>query len=181
MHITPPSSSANADGSKNSAPGAVTSIPSAQSDARALLVRHQLAALWTPRHTLSVQSGASYAGGLFTIHVGEVRALREGQGGGVSSPGVVVCISTRTGDDEDEGVQGSFGAAQNGVEAVDFGFAQAAIRELWGRIAAGRDLGRAEVREVFMVPGDARPGKDGKSEARDAVVRMWCEVLRLRG
>lgn len=162
----------------------MSAIPSSQSDARALLLRHQLAALWTPRHTLSVQNGATYTGGLFTIHIGEVRALREGQGGGVSSPGVVVCISTTAGGDEDgeageagrgEGVV-SEGTEQNGVEAVDFEFAQATIRELWGKIRSGRDLGRAEVKEVFMAPKEG-----GKSEETDAVVRMWCDILKLRG
>ena len=156
----------------------MTSLPASQSEARALLLRHQLAALWTPRHTLSVQNGACYTGGLFTIYIGEVRALREGQGGGVSSPGVVVCISLTAGGSEDEsahseGVNGN----GNGVEPVDFEFAQATIRELWGKIRAGRYLGRGEVKEVFMVPD----GSHVKSEATDAVVRMWCEVLRLRG
>ena len=125
---------------------------------------------------LSVQNGALYTGGLFTVQIGEVRALREGQGGGVSSPGVVVCISTIVGG-ESEPVQGDEAATQNGgEEEVDFEFVQAMIRELWGKIREGRDLGRAEVREVFMVPKEG-----GKKEETDAVVRMWCEVLRLRG
>jgi hypothetical protein len=163
----------------------VTSIPAAQFDARALLLRHQLAALWTPRHTLSVQNGACYAGGLFTIYIGEVRALREGQGGGVSSPGVVVCISTTAGGAEDD-EQGDGAGGQNGVEPVDYEPAQAAIRNLWGSIRAGRDLGRGEVKEVFMAPSDTRPGevtseKDGNTDETNAMVRMWCEVLRLRG
>ncbi|KAJ4369512.1 hypothetical protein N0V86_009347 [Didymella sp. IMI 355093] len=160
--------------------GSVTSIPAAQFDARALLLRHQLAALWTPRHTLSVQNGACYAGGLFAIYIGEVRALREGQGGGVSSPGVVVCVSTTTGGAEDDAEQG------DGVEPVDYELAQAAIRNLWSSIRAGRDLGRGEVKEVFMAPSDTRPGEvrseqHGKSDETNAMVRMWCEILRLRG
>ena len=59
-------------------------------------------------------------------------------------------------------------------------YARAAVRELWGAIRARRDLGRGEVREVFMAPsgGSAR---DAKSDETDAMVRMWCEVLRLRG
>jgi hypothetical protein len=74
------------------------------------------------------------------------------------------------------------GGVQNGddgslaEEEVDFEFAQATIREFWGKIKAGRDLGRLEVREVLMLP------KEGESrEEKDAAVRMWCEVLRLRG
>ena len=88
---------------------------------------------------------------------------------------MVVCISTVAGGEQDEGAQ-SGGVNGNGLEPVDFGFAQASIRELWGKIRAGRDLGRGEVREVFMAPK-----ADVKTEATDAVVRMWCEILRLRG
>ncbi|KAF3033869.1 hypothetical protein E8E12_000554 [Didymella heteroderae] len=188
IHIAPqPSAPGQMQAQSNGAnkPGSVTSIPASQSDARALLLRHQLAALWTPRHMLSVQNGACYTGGLFSIYIGEVRALREGQGGGVSSPGVVVCISTTIGGEADEGVQ-SEGVDENGVEPIDLDFAQATIRELWGKVRAGRDLGRAEVKEVFMAPSgvgasDARPGTGGKGDETEAAVRMWCEVLRLRG
>ncbi|KAJ8108600.1 hypothetical protein OPT61_g8063 [Boeremia exigua] len=136
------------------------------------LLRHQLAALWSPRHTLSVQNGATYSGGLFTVQIGEVRALREAQGGGTSSPGVVVCISTVVGGDGDD--EAMVGVQNGDGEEVDWEFAQAAIRDFWGRIREGRDLGRAEAREVFMAPKEARMD-------RDALVRMWCEVLRLRG
>jgi hypothetical protein len=50
------------------------------------------------------------------------------------------------------------------------------IKEFWAKIKEGRDLGRSEVREVFMTPKEG-----GRSQEKDAVVRMWCEVLRLRG
>ncbi|KAF1925658.1 uncharacterized protein M421DRAFT_7683 [Didymella exigua CBS 183.55] len=175
VHVTPPAT--GADGSQHGT-GVVAAIPASQAEARALLLRHQLAALWTPRHTLSVQSGAAYSGGLFTIHIGEVRALREGQGGGVSSPGVVVCIATTAGGDSEAGHSGGekAEAEQNGVEAVDFEFAQATIRELWGQIRARQEPARAEVKEVFMVPQEG-----GTSDETNATVRMWCEVLRLRG
>lgn len=155
----------------------MTCIPASQSESLALLLRHQLAALWTPRHVLSVPNGALFTAGLFTIYIGELRALREGQGGGASSPGVVVCIATTAGADESAQTEGIDGDA---VEPVDFEAARAAVRELWGAIRARRDLGRGEVREVFMAPsgGSAR---DAKSDETDAVVRMWCEVLRLRG
>lgn len=151
----------------------MAAIPANQSDAQALLLRNQLAALWSPRHTLSVQNGTTYTGGLFTVQIGEVRALREGQGGGVSSPGVVVCISTVAGGEENGA---EVDGVLNGEEEVDFEFAQATIREFWGKIREGRDLGRAEVREVFMVPQEG-----GEKEEKDAMVRMWCAVLRLRG
>ncbi|KAJ4325397.1 hypothetical protein N0V94_000739 [Neodidymelliopsis sp. IMI 364377] len=156
VHVAPPA---------NKGTGSVAAIPASQSDAQALLLRNQLAALWQPRHMLSVQQGATYTGGLFTVQIGEVRALREGQGAGVSSPGVVVCVSTIAGAG---GVNGVTGGVQNGdddslvEEEVDFEFAQATIREFWGKIKAGRDLGRLEVREVLMLPkeGESREEKD---------------------
>ncbi len=90
---------------------------------------------------LSVQQGATFTGGLFTVQLGELRAVREGSQN-PGSPGVVVCVSTVAGSerDDDEGVL-------NGVkdeEEVDFEFAQAAIRDFWVKIKEGRDLGRAE-------------------------------------
>ncbi|KAH6625623.1 mediator complex, subunit Med20 [Boeremia exigua] len=155
VHVSPPPGTRSAS---------VVAIPFAQADAQAALLRNQMAALWSARHTLSIQNGATYAGGLFAVQIGEVRVLREAQGGGVSSPGVVVCVSTVAGGEED-GVDG---------QDVDLEFAQATIREFWGKVREGRDLGRAEVREVFMAPEQGR-------EDKDAMVRMWCEVLRLRG
>ncbi|KAF2624787.1 hypothetical protein BU25DRAFT_413329 [Macroventuria anomochaeta] len=169
IHFAPPPNS-------NKGSGSVAAIPAQQSDAQALLLRTQLAALWSPRHTLSVQNGATYTGGSFTVQIGEVRALREAQGGGVSSPGVVVCISTIAGGEESDTAGNGTGLNGNGEEKLDFGFVQATIREFWGKIKEGRDLGRAEVREAFMVPKEG-----GRSEEKDAVVRMWCDVLRLRG
>ena len=152
----------------------MTAIPASQSDAQALLVRNQFAALWSPRQTLSVQNGATYTGGLFTVEIGEVRALREAQGGGFSSPGVVVCISTVAGQEDGGAAPDS---AENGdAEHMDLEFVQATIRELWGKIREGHDLRKVEVREVLMAPR-----AENKREVEDATVRMWCEVLRLRG
>lgn len=148
----------------------MVAIPVSQSDAQAALLRGQLATLWSPRQTLHVQNGATYEGELLTVQIGEVRAMRE-QGGGVSSPGVVVCISTVVGGGDEEG---SANGVQNGTVEVDTEFAQAMIRDLWAKMREGKDLGRAEVREVFMA-------LQGGNEDTDAAVRMWCEVLRLRG
>jgi hypothetical protein len=55
-------------------------------------------------------------------------------------------------------------------------FVQATIREFWGKIWEGHDLRKVEVREVLMAPR-----AENKREVEDATVRMWCEVLRLRG
>jgi hypothetical protein len=59
---------------------------------------------------------------------------------------------------------------------MDLEFVQANIRELWGKIREGHDLRKAEVREVLMTPE-----AETEREVEDATVRMWCDVLRLRG
>ena len=64
----------------------------------------------------------------------------------------------------------------NGGTAIDFDYAEAVIRDCWAKIKEGRDLGRAEVREAMM----AREDVNGTQE-KDAAVRMWCNILRLRG
>lgn len=127
-----------------------------------------------------MQNGATYSGGLFTVQIGEVRALREGQGGGVNSPGVVVCIRMVVGGEEDVApanaeVDGATNGGANGAEEMEFDYAQAAIREFWEKIREGRELGRSQVREVFMLSNGRR------EEEANATVRMWCDVLKLRG
>ncbi|KAH7359669.1 hypothetical protein BKA66DRAFT_537881 [Pyrenochaeta sp. MPI-SDFR-AT-0127] len=163
--------------------GTVASISVRQQDMYSALVRHQSAALWSARHILSVQQGTTYSGGLCTIQIGELRATREGpQSGAVQSPGVVVCITTIVGGDiSDETPPESKGENGTAMEIdeepkVDFDYAQAVIRDCWARIKDGRDLGRSEIKEVMMAPEDVK----GVQE-KDAAVRMWCEVLRLRG
>ncbi|KAF1847342.1 uncharacterized protein K460DRAFT_383767 [Cucurbitaria berberidis CBS 394.84] len=171
-------------GDQGKGKGIVASIPSRQQDAYATLVRYQQAALWTPRHILSVQAGTAYTSGLCTIYIGELRATREGpQSGGVSSPAVVVCISTGVGaadtveDSQDSGYQSvENGADGDGDEGLDVEYAQSVIRDCWSKITEGRDLGRSEIREVMMALEDVNSVQE-----RDAAVRMWCEVLRMRG
>ncbi|KAH7065813.1 hypothetical protein BKA63DRAFT_165495 [Paraphoma chrysanthemicola] len=156
----------------------VGAIPHNQQDAHALLMRHQFAALWQPRHVLSTSQGTTYGTGLCTIQVSELRSTREGtQSGGVLSPGVVVCISTTVGSDGTDDVVDQFnGTLENGNEPLDFDFAQSIIRDCWGKIKDGRDLGRSEVREVMMAQDEVHGVKE-----KEALIRMWCEALRLRG
>ncbi|KAI8942252.1 hypothetical protein NX059_000333 [Plenodomus lindquistii] len=158
-----------------SEPAVVTSIPVHQQDAHVLTLRQYMAALWTPRHTLTIQQGATFSGGMFTIHIGELRATREGpQSGAIQSPGVVVCISMFVGG-RDEDTDGTAPASID--EDIDFDFAQSTIRGCWNMIREGRDIGRAEIREVMMAPVFTTH----KEREREAVVRLWCDVLRLRG
>jgi hypothetical protein len=56
---------------------------------------------------------------------------------------------------------------------IDFDYAQTIIRDCWSKIKDNRDLGRSEVKEVLMAPDTEKENV--------AAVRMWCDVLRLRG
>jgi hypothetical protein len=109
------------------------------------------------------------------------------------SPGVLVCVGTEVGDvggdeygvgqgdgeGEDSGYVSLNGGIRDGEdmeEDVDISDAEELIRGLWGTIRTGIDIGKAEVREVML----GKEGLKGKTH-KEAVVRMWCEVLRLRG
>jgi hypothetical protein len=155
----------------------VSAIPLNQQEPYALLLRHQFSALWQPRHVLSLQQGTSYTAGVCTVQVGELRSIKEGpQSGGIQSPGVLVCISTVLGADESDDTQESANAVTNDEdEPFDIEYAQALIRDCWSQIKSNRDLGKSEVKEVMMAHDSS------KSREKDMVVRMWCEILRLRG
>lgn len=160
------------------APSPVSAIPFSQQDAHASLIRHQFAALWQPRHVTNVPQGISYAAGQCLIQIGELRSVRDGpQSGGPLSPGVVVCISTMVGTDDDEW-EATTAAAPPAEEedAIDFDYPKAIIRDCWSTIKQGRDLGKSEVKEVMMAPEYV-----SGTQEKDAAVRMWCEALRMRG
>jgi hypothetical protein len=154
----------------------VSAIPLSQLDAHASLVKHQFAALWQARPAVTVEQGTAYTGGVCTVHIGELKSTREGpQSGGIHSPGVVVCISTMVGADEsDESLEATNTSVED--EEMDFEYAQDVIRDFWDQIKNGRDFGKSEVREVMMDPKYATGSRE-----KDAAVRMWCEILRLRG
>jgi hypothetical protein len=131
-----------------------------------------------------VREGTSYSGGLCTIHIADLRATREGpQSGAISSPGVVVCISTTLGaEGADNNMNSGYDTTENGTamdvdeEEVDVEYAQTVVRDCWSKIKDGRDLGRSEVKEVLMAPATAKKGQE-----QEAMVRMWCDALRMRG
>jgi hypothetical protein len=155
----------------------VSAIPLRQQEAHATLLRNQFSALWQPRHILSIPQGTTYSAGICTIHMGELRSTREGpQSGGMQSPGVLVCISISIGeDDHDDLLNSETTASENGVESLDFEFAQAMIRDCWSKIKSNRDLGKSEVKEFMMATDDL------KKQEKQSAIRMWCEALRLRG
>ena len=95
-----------------------------------------------------------------------------------------MCISIVVGtDDSDESTNLQNGSHENGTatnndeEEPDFEYAQTVIRACWTTIKEGWDLGRSEVREVMMAPEITTT----KEQEREAAVRMWCDILRLRG
>jgi hypothetical protein len=98
-------------------------------------------------------------------------------------------MSTATGgsieDEEDVEMRDSgytsFSDSQE-EESADLSGAEEVIRGCWRTISLGLDFGKTEVREVMMGKG----GEEGKSEggkdrAEEAIVSMWCDVLKLRG
>ncbi|KAL7776474.1 hypothetical protein CFE70_006890 [Pyrenophora teres f. teres 0-1] len=138
--------------------GTVVSIPLRQQDSHASVLKFQLSALWTSRHTFSVREGTTYS---------------------VLSPGIVVCITTTVGaEDTDDSLDSGHASLEDEAamhidddddddQEIDFEYAQTVIRECWSKIKDGRDLGRSEVREVMMAP--VAPGKKGQE--RDAAVQ----------
>lgn len=61
-----------------------------------------------------------------------------------------MCISTIVGGEDEDTTTNS--GANGGGEDMDFEYAQATIREFWGRMREGKDFGKSEVKEVLMVP-----------------------------
>lgn len=155
----------------------VSAIPLRQQEAHALLLRNQLSALWQPRHVLSIQQGMTYAAGLCTIQIGELRSSREGlQSGGTQSPGVLVCISTTVGSEEVLDSQTSAEImTDNTQDPPDLDYAEALVRDFWNKIRGDRDFGKSEVKEVMM------NHKTLQGQEQEAAVRMWCDILRMRG
>ncbi|KAH7408589.1 hypothetical protein DE146DRAFT_675613 [Phaeosphaeria sp. MPI-PUGE-AT-0046c] len=152
----------------------VSAIPLRQQEAHALLLRNQFSALWQPRHVLYIQQGVTYAAGLCTIQIGEIRSSREGLlSGGTQSPGVLVCISTTVGSDDNEDSQVK--TPDDGQDTPDLDCAEALVRHFWNVIKGDRDLGKSEVKEILMNHNIL------KGQEKEAVVRMWCDILRMRG
>jgi hypothetical protein len=156
----------------------VSAIPLRQQESHALLLRHQFTALWQPRHVLSLQQGTTYNAGLCTIQLGELRWTREGpQSAGIQSPGVLICISTIIGaDGSDDPLESSSATLEDEQEQPDFDYAQSIIRDCWSKIKSNVNLGKSEVKEVMMAQDNTKAIQE-----KEAAVRMWCEVLRLRG
>lgn len=130
-------------------------IPAHQNDAFLQLLLGKLGALWAPRAAVQVPVGIGYDLGDFTVRLGELKAV----GAQAVSRGFVVCIAAvgeiGQGDEEPPAVMDEAAVAD----------AQELVREVWS------GLGVEGAREaITRDPGDA-----------DGEVKLWCEVLRLRG
>ncbi|KAF2477459.1 uncharacterized protein BDR25DRAFT_299390 [Lindgomyces ingoldianus] len=175
------------------ASGSIIAIPSSQSDSHISFLCNQFSPLWGFRQALQIPNGMTYTAGQFIIHVGEIRASRAGAASASSttSPGVVVCV-TAVYEDELKDIQNKDyhnqdpddlgftfldgGSQDTTTEEVDWTDFECKVRAAWDVVKLGLDFGKVEVREVMMAK--ERPNAEGEIEA---TVRMWCEVLRLRG
>ncbi|KAJ4294059.1 hypothetical protein N0V90_007748 [Kalmusia sp. IMI 367209] len=150
----------------------IASIPLSQTDAHFALLVNQMPLLWSPQRLLDVTNANIYQAGEFFIHVGELRSRRQGHASNTNnSPGVVVCICTHVGSPEADIDDSSIPADES---PTDFEYAQESIRDIWNTIKKDLILGRSEVREYMQIAQDF--GRD-EEQAREAVVRVWCEAL----
>ena len=152
--------------------GPIVQIPKIQTDAHFNMVANSWAQLWTPQRILEVPHGTIYKVRDFTIYIGELHAKRQAN---VNSPGVVICITTPcgAGDDVD-----SIPNTQEPLGPDDFADLQSELRGLWKHLTNGMDFGKSEIREFKQIAQHF----DGKKDLeQEAVVRMWCEALRVRG
>ncbi|KAF2112595.1 mediator complex, subunit Med20 [Lophiotrema nucula] len=161
--------------------GTIISIPVAQSDAHMALLVNQLSSLWAFRHAMSLQNGITYNIGQFIINLGELKASRQGTTSmsNASTAGVAVCISTVADSEEDQLDDSGYASLNGDADAeveVDVSASQTAVRSLWDALKTGIEFGKTEPREYFMAPEVLKGEKQ-----REAVVRMWCELLRMRG
>ncbi|KAF2736001.1 hypothetical protein EJ04DRAFT_551674 [Polyplosphaeria fusca] len=143
------------------------SIPETQAKAWLDMQHKNLSALWTYKHALSVFGGQVYAVGQFEVGVGELRITRS-VAGQTAPIGIAVCISTPVdggGEEEGEGKEKG---------EVDLQAVQELVRVCWKVVVRGLELGKGEVREFWM------DGVEKEWKGKEAVVRMWCELLKLR-
>ncbi|KAF2794368.1 hypothetical protein K505DRAFT_27852 [Melanomma pulvis-pyrius CBS 109.77] len=181
-----PSQSSHTTPTTPSSYGTIISIPAYQAESHLGYLVHQLSPLWALRHALTIPQGITYMAGQYIFSIGEIRMARSGpsSSSNLVSPGVVVCITTvagaKTGDEDDiaraDSGYASLDSSAEDEDSIDFEEVQAEIRAAWTAIKTGIDFGKADVREVMM-----RKDATKEEAEKEAVVRMWCEILRLRG
>ncbi|KAF2187278.1 hypothetical protein K469DRAFT_685808 [Zopfia rhizophila CBS 207.26] len=157
--------------------GALIAIPSSQTESHLSLLINQFSPLWAYRQTLSIPNGIAYSIGEFTIFLGDLRLSRSGtaSSSNTTSPGTVVCISTSVADGEEEMNEDSASVVADPDDlAQEVDQTAKTVRDFWDSIKKGIEFGKVEMKEVMM---DKLAFKD----EGEGIVRMWCEVLRLRG
>ncbi|KAF2751145.1 hypothetical protein M011DRAFT_102610 [Sporormia fimetaria CBS 119925] len=167
-HVQKPTSESN-----NTSP-TIIAIPVSSLDSHASFLTGPMGALWTPGHSIKA-TGETYILGETTIQLAALTQQRgdASHGAQTLSPGVVVCIGMQNEDVDPEDIIGDEASMKR--ELADGGKAQ--IRALWDQFfseCAG--VNKNEVKEVNI-------GIEGMSEktTRNALIKMWCEVLKLRG
>ncbi|KAF2714742.1 hypothetical protein K504DRAFT_486572 [Pleomassaria siparia CBS 279.74] len=158
--------------------GTIIAIPYAQSESHLGYLGTQLSPLWAYRHALHIYQGITYTAGQYILNIGEVRMARSGpsSSSNLVSPGVVVCITTVTGGDGyAEETDSGYGGDTEDIE-MDIEELEGEVRQVWNVIKKGIDFGKGDIREVMM----GRDALNGETQ-KEAVVRMWCDALKLRG
>lgn len=151
-------------------------IPASQMNSHTSMITTVWGQLWSQQRTIEVVQGTVYRIREFTIHIGELQAKRQSlQQSNISFPGVVVCISAPAGLAEDVTPKSS---AQPALIPADLEDLQSNLRNLWKHMTKGVEMGKGEVREFPQTYQDP-VGQEGLEQ--EAAVRMWCEVLRIRG
>jgi len=145
------------------------SIPRDQLESLYSLLCSKFQALWTPRATLQVSSGYAYDLGEFIIRLGELR-----QAGNPPQPrGVVVAITSKEAADDGAASSSLDEAVSMRKEALtqeDYETTQALIQDLWLK------FGDTQAKQFTS----SIPSADSLVHDFEEV-KIWCDLLRLRG
>ncbi|KAH7125526.1 hypothetical protein B0J11DRAFT_528610 [Dendryphion nanum] len=170
--------------------GTIVAIPNTSRDAHIAMIGGPMSAIWALRQVIAVPAGLSYTAGPFEILIGELRAAKTGpsHSSAAASPGVIISISTvvgSIGEGEDEGALADSGYAWVGGETgedeeeeVDLDVAREKIGEFWRRIKV--EVGRGQVLEAGMRWERGNGVRNDNEREVEAVVRLWCEILKPR-
>ncbi|EON64449.1 hypothetical protein W97_03680 [Coniosporium apollinis CBS 100218] len=165
VHVADPSNT------EDPARNATIAIPFDQQSAFANLLTSKYAALWTPKQTVQVQNGHAYAVGEFIIRLGELRLVGVQQ----RHLGVIVSIQETVAPDNDEPKENGELAGPRADPDPDqlngegLRQVQDDIEDLW------KQFGISSAKEL----SNERP--DGSRGGLFEDIRLWCELLRLRG
>ncbi|KAF2201724.1 hypothetical protein GQ43DRAFT_393655 [Delitschia confertaspora ATCC 74209] len=183
----------------------IITIPTSQSDPHIHTLITHLSPLWSHRQTLFIPPSPSYSSGEYTVRLGQLHLSRSpyinpGTATSATIPGVVVCIEAeadgtpKAEDSDSENDQNDIKEESGDGSSVTLGREEeewykemeCGVRDIWSKIwgnGEGMGLGGkgVEVREVMMdwkTQIDWGNRRDAQED--ETLVKMWCEVLRLR-